>query len=269
MKLTKRCEGGKVNQKIRILVVDDHEVVRHGLLQILNQVEDMEIVGQCANGQEAIAQAETLFPDIVLMDIKMPIINGLDATRRLRVAGVPCSVIMLSMYEDYLNEALKAGARGYLLKDMKCEEITDAIRQVYYGEIVISNNINFQQKIYHLQHVQATNISECTEKEVEIIIPLSPKVATAKSFRLMHELEKIVAENHGRIIRVVGSCNKGTVVTVILEPAKLDNLINKLANLANVNLLEEPQPVKSTAGSKINKFNSPMGPSKKICLTLM
>jgi DNA-binding NarL/FixJ family response regulator len=257
-----------MDKKIRILIVDDHEVVRHGLMQILSQVEDMEIVGQCANGEEAVDQAETLFPDIILMDIKMPITNGLEATKRLRAADIPCSVIMLSMYEDYLNEALKAGARGYLLKDTKCEELTDAIRRVYYGEIVISSNINFEQRIYQL-HMQATKMSEYIEKEVEIIIPLSSKVDTAKLFRLMHELEKIVDENHGRIIRVVGNCNKGTVVTVILEPAKLDNVINRLSNLANVNLLEEPQPVKSTVGSKVNRFNSPMESSKKICLTLM
>jgi len=129
--------AGRLSEKIRILLVDDHSEVLQGLRKLLTQEEDMEIVGQCANGKEALISAAVLSPDIILMDVRMPIIDGLEATHLLSKKGVSCKVIILSMFEEYLDEAMKSGAQGYLIKGIKQRELAQAIRSVHHGEIVI------------------------------------------------------------------------------------------------------------------------------------
>ena len=108
-----------MGREIQILVVDDHQVVREGIRRLLGEEEDMELVGQGANSEEALLQAEMLSPDIVLMDIKMPGVDGIELTRQLKQKYPNCNVIMLTLYDEYLNQAMEAGARGYLLKDRK------------------------------------------------------------------------------------------------------------------------------------------------------
>jgi len=120
-----------MKKDIRILLVDDHEIVRRALRRMLEMEKDMEVVADCANAEEAFAEVEMLSPDIVLMDIKMPEVNGVLATRRLKKKKPACKIIMLTLYEEYLAESIKAGAEGYLLKDGKWAELTQAIRQVY------------------------------------------------------------------------------------------------------------------------------------------
>ncbi len=126
---------------IRILLVDDHEVVRDGLHSMLRQEEDMEVIGQSANSEEALSQVETLSPNILLMDIKMPGVDGIELTRQIKQKHPSCNVIMLTLYDEYLTQAIEAGAVGYLLKDIKREELAQAIRQVHRGEVVISRSI--------------------------------------------------------------------------------------------------------------------------------
>ncbi len=126
---------------IQIIIVDDHEVVRDGLRRLLEQEEDMRIMGQCANGKEALIMAGVRTPNIILMDIKMPVVNGLEATYQLSESRLSCKVIILSMYDNYLAEAMRSGARGYLIKGMKRGELAQAIRQVHRGELVISESI--------------------------------------------------------------------------------------------------------------------------------
>ena len=137
----------KMGKDIQILIVDDHEVVSEGLRRLLEQQEDMEIVGQCANGKEALISAAVLSPNIILMDIRMPVVNGLEATRLLSESRLSCKVIMLSMYDDYLAEAIQVGARGYLIKGMKRGELAQAIRRVHQGELVISEGITSKPQI--------------------------------------------------------------------------------------------------------------------------
>ena len=119
-------------KKIRILLADDHAVVRQGFKMILDAQPDMEIVGEAANGRDAVALAEQFKPDLVVMDVAMPELNGIEATRRL-LSGLPHTrVIALSMHKDsvYVREILRAGARGYLLKDSGAEDLVRAIRAV-------------------------------------------------------------------------------------------------------------------------------------------
>ena len=127
-------------RRTRILLADDHAVVRQGFKMILSAQGDMEIVGEAANGREAVELAEQLKPDIVVMDVAMPELNGIEATRRLAGTAPHARVIALSMHKDsvYVREILRAGARGYLLKDSGAEDLVRAIRAVAGGESWLS-----------------------------------------------------------------------------------------------------------------------------------
>ncbi|MDZ7962057.1 MAG: response regulator transcription factor [Aulosira sp. DedQUE10] len=120
---------------IRLLLVDDQSLVRQGLKAMLSLESDLEIVGMAENGEEAITQVETLQPDIVLMDLRMPVMNGATATRIICEKFPHIKVLVLSTYDDDqdVNEAIRAGAKGYLLKDMPSEELVNAIRSINRG----------------------------------------------------------------------------------------------------------------------------------------
>ncbi len=122
--------------KIRVLVVDDHKVVRSGLEQLLATTDDIELVGTASNGYEAIAAVERLHPDVVLMDLSMPELDGIDATRRISAEHPASRVLVLTSFSDQsrILEALSAGADGYLLKHAEPDDIADGIRAVHAGE---------------------------------------------------------------------------------------------------------------------------------------
>jgi DNA-binding NarL/FixJ family response regulator len=118
---------------IRIVLVDDHQVVREGLRRMLELEPDMEIVGEAAESKELLTQVELLSPEIILMDIKLPEVDGIELTRQVKQKQPSCNVIMLTLYDEYLTQAIGAGATGYLLKDIKREELVKAIRTVHQG----------------------------------------------------------------------------------------------------------------------------------------
>ena len=119
---------------IRVLLVDDHQVVREGLRRMLELEEDIRVVGEASNMDEALQLAELHSPDVVLMDIKMPGADGVETTRRLKGKHADCNIIMLTLYEEYITEAIRAGAVGYLLKDVKRAELSQAIRVAHQGQ---------------------------------------------------------------------------------------------------------------------------------------
>ncbi len=137
-----------MGKDIRILIVDDNQIVREGLRHLLGQEEDTELVGQGANSEEALSQIKTLSPNIVLMDIKMPSVDGIELTRQVKQKYPSCNVIMLTLYDEYLPQAVESGAKGYLLKDIKREELVRAIRRVHHGEVVISDSIKSKAQFH-------------------------------------------------------------------------------------------------------------------------
>jgi DNA-binding NarL/FixJ family response regulator len=124
---------------IRVLVADDHPVVRQGLCTMLELEDDIEVVARAADGEEAVMMARREHPDITLLDVQMPVLDGIEALRRIRAEDPEARVIVLTTYrnEDYIFPSLRAGARGYLLKDSSREELAGAIRAVAAGESLL------------------------------------------------------------------------------------------------------------------------------------
>ncbi|MBI2850746.1 MAG: response regulator transcription factor [Chloroflexi bacterium] len=135
-----------MKKSIRILLVDDHQVVRDGLQHMLEQEEDFEVVGQGANSEETLSRIGELSPDVVLMDIKMAGMDGIELTKQVKRRYPLCNIIMLTLYDQYLTQAMEAGASGYLLKDIKRRELSQAIRQVYYGQLVTGESLKTTAK---------------------------------------------------------------------------------------------------------------------------
>ena len=128
------------DRAIKILIADDHTIVRQGLKLILSAHADLQVVGEAANGREAVEMAEKLRPDIVLMDVAMPELNGIEATRKMMEANSRIRILVLSMHKEsvYVREILRAGARGYILKDAIDTELLSAVRSVARGDGYIS-----------------------------------------------------------------------------------------------------------------------------------
>lgn len=128
---------------VRVLISDDHQLFRQGIVNMLSESDEMVVVGQAENGQECLEKAELLQPDIVLMDIGMPVMNGLEATINLKRKMPQCKVIVLSMYADknYIKGMLEAGAWGYLFKDCTYEQLLESIKTVQSGKKYLSNRI--------------------------------------------------------------------------------------------------------------------------------
>ena len=130
---------------IRVLVVDDQALVRAGFRMILDAHDDIEVVGEAENGEVAVAQAHALKPDVVLMDVRMPVMDGIEATRRLAGADVrdPVKVLVLTTFDldEYVYEALRAGASGFLLKDVPRDELARGIRVIAGGEALLAPSV--------------------------------------------------------------------------------------------------------------------------------
>jgi DNA-binding NarL/FixJ family response regulator len=129
--------------KIRVLVADDHAILREGIRALLRLHDDIEVVGEAANGAEAIQQVAKLDPDVVLMDIAMPGLGGIEASLELKKLGVRAKVLVLSQYEDreYVRRLLKAGVSGYVLKKSAGSELANAIRAVQRGGLVLDPEV--------------------------------------------------------------------------------------------------------------------------------
>jgi DNA-binding NarL/FixJ family response regulator len=161
---------------IRVLIADDQALVRGGFRLILEAQKDMEVVGEASDGREAIAQARELRPDVVLMDIRMPELDGLEATRRLLADGEEARVLILTTFDldEYVYEAMKSGASGFLLKDVRPEQLADAVRVVAAGDALLAPAITRRLVEQFVSRPAPgsgvpSELSELTERELEIL----------------------------------------------------------------------------------------------------
>lgn len=163
-----------MSDKLRILVVDDHSGFRDGLRAMLTSAADLEVVGEAEDGADAVQQALALQPDIILMDIQMPAMNGVDATRRIVYTSPHIGVIMLTMFEDddSVFSAMRAGARGYLLKGALKAEVIHAVRGVAAGEAIFGSGLARRMMSFFTAarpSSPAESLPELTERELEIL----------------------------------------------------------------------------------------------------
>jgi two-component system response regulator NreC len=159
-----------MRDKIHILLADDHAVVRQGFKMILAAQPDMEIVGEAGNGREALDLASQLQPDVIVMDVAMPELNGIEATRRVAEVSPRSRVLALSMHKDsvYVREILRAGARGYLLKDSISSDLLAAVRAIARGEGYLSPGVSDAVLNDYRKHV-TDPIDLLTSREREVL----------------------------------------------------------------------------------------------------
>ena len=164
--------SGQIPAKIRVMITDDHPVVREGLSAMLSREKDIEVVAEAANGNEAIVKARDLKPDIVLMDLRMPEVDGVEAMRRIRTENPDIKFIVLTTYDndEYIFQGIEAGARAYLLKDSPREEMFKAIRVVSEGGSLIEPAVAGKVLERFAALSRQVQIPETlSEREVEIL----------------------------------------------------------------------------------------------------
>jgi DNA-binding NarL/FixJ family response regulator len=161
--------------KIRIVIADDHKVVREGTREILQKEKDLEVVGEAGDGEEAVELVKRLKPDVVIMDIAMPGVNGIEATKQIKALYPRVAVLILTAYEydQYVFALLEAGAAGYLLKDVRGQEVIEAVRAVHAGESVLSPVVA-RKALDHFVHSEdkkeeSPKAQTLTDREVEVL----------------------------------------------------------------------------------------------------
>ena len=152
---------------LRIMIVEDHQIVREGLRRMLELEPGMSVVAEAGNAAEAVEQLRATHPDIVLMDIQLPGMDGIQLTRRLLQDKPDCHILILTLYDEYLSTAIEAGAVGYLRKDLRQSELVEAIKTVYEGRSPIYLNVD-RDKLSHISDPQATQRS-FTEREMDVL----------------------------------------------------------------------------------------------------
>jgi len=161
--------------KIKVLIADDHALFREGTRNLINQEKDMEVVGEASDGEETVILVTELKPHVVLMDIAMPVVNGIEATKRIKAKFHKIAVLILTAYDNdqYIVALLEAGAAGYLLKDVSGRDLTNAIRAVFAGEAILHPSI--AKKVFsHFgttsrQSEEPTHPGELSKREIEIL----------------------------------------------------------------------------------------------------
>lgn len=186
---------------IRVLLVDDQALFREGLRTLLSLHEDLDIIGEAANGQEALEAATALRPDVILMDLRMPVLDGVAATRRLKESSHPARVIVLTTFDDdeTLFDGLRAGAVGYLLKDVSSDKLVEAIRAAARGESFLQPSI------------AAKVLAEFNRLEERAATAPPPALVEPLSDRELEILRRVAAGDSNKEIAAVLFITEGTV----------------------------------------------------------
>jgi DNA-binding NarL/FixJ family response regulator len=196
---------------VRVLIADDQALVRSGFRMILEAKEDMEVVGEAGDGAEAVELVERLAPDVVLMDVRMPGVDGIEATRRIAASGSPARLVILTTYDvdEYVFSALRAGASGFLLKDVRPAELTDAIRIVARGDALLAPGVTRRlldrfAGVLPDDSARPTDLDELTEREVEVLRFVALALSNAEIAARLVLTEATVKTHVSSVLRKLG-----------------------------------------------------------------
>ncbi len=202
--------------KIRVLVVDDHAVVREGICALLSRRKDIEIVGQASDGQQAYAMTSVLRPDVVLMDIAMPKLNGLEATRKIRESFPSVRILVLTQYEskEYILPLLRAGAAGYILKRARANELIDAIRAVHTEGAYLPPNIALAVVSALSESPRAGTDAPTllTEREKEIVRLVAEGLSSREIAERLHISAKTVDTHRANVMEKLEVHSAGELI---------------------------------------------------------
>jgi DNA-binding NarL/FixJ family response regulator len=192
---------------IRVLVADDQPLVRSGFRMILEERDDLELVGEAQNGEEAVALARKLDPDVILMDVRMPALDGVEATRRLVDANTRARILILTTFDldEYVYAAIRAGASGFLLKDVQPDDLVDAIRVVAAGNSLFGPAATERLVARFGQQrdpsVPTRSLDELTEREREILRLMATGLSNAELATTLHLSETTVKTHVSAVLR--------------------------------------------------------------------
>lgn len=218
--------------KIRVLLVDDHAIVRQGFHSLLEKEKDIEVVGEASSGEEGIELAKQLRPTIVVMDIKMPGINGLEATRQIIQYDKSMKIIILTMFsdKDLINQAITAGASGYLSKETVVNDLLTAIREVGQGNAFFSPRISKELLIDEYHHLKSRNLP-LTQREIEIF-QLVVHGATSKIIGDKLSLSVRTVEKHReQIMKKLNLHDVASLTKYAIERGIIDDMDGKEPSL--------------------------------------
>jgi len=196
--------------KIRVMIADDHAMVRQGLKTILELEEDITVISQASNGEEAVLRARELKPDVILMDINMPVLNGLQAIKMLKDEDSHCKIIVLTLHQDreYLFKTLQLGCEGYILKDAESSVLIEAIRRVYEEQTYIQPNMTselvreFNRVTLIEQDRSITN--NLTSREIEVLKLIAEGLINKEIAKDLYISEKTVKNHISNIFKKLG-----------------------------------------------------------------
>ncbi len=215
------------SSKLRVLVVDDQALVRAGFMMILDSEPDIEVVGEAANGREALVAARELSPDVILMDIRVPVMDGITATQELCDRGPgdqPCpKVIILTTFDldDYVYDAIRAGASGFLLKDTPADELADAVRVVASGDALLSPSITRKLLEEFVKTPsspkQTAEMGELTDRELDVLRQLARGLSNAEIADALFVSETTVKTHVSHILTKLELRDRVQAVVVAYE----------------------------------------------------
>ncbi|MFF3430044.1 response regulator [Streptomyces sp. NPDC002602] len=197
---------------IKVLIVDDQMMVREGFSVLLNAMEGIEVVGEAVDGRQAIAQVAALRPDVVLMDIRMPEMNGLEATRRIVAADTDAKVLVLTTFDldEYVYQALRAGASGFLLKDASARQLADGVRVVAAGEALLAPSVTKRLIVEFSKLAESPRLSDpagvaqLTERETEVLVLIAHGLTNAEIADRLVVAESTIKTHVSRILVKLG-----------------------------------------------------------------
>jgi DNA-binding NarL/FixJ family response regulator len=200
---------------VRLLIADDHPIVRAGFEGMLAEMPDLEVVGEAENGEEAVRLAERLHPDVVLMDLRMPVVDGVEATNRIKEGDPSANVLVLTTYDSDADilRAIEAGATGYLLKDTPRDELFRAIRAAARGEPVLAPSVTARL----MQRAQTPTRTALSGREIEVLELVARGGSNKELARELHLSEATVKSHLIHIFDKLGVTDRTAAVTVALE----------------------------------------------------